>query len=350
MIKIFDFINSIKKEYDITQLPFLKKQLERVRATQPYKGVKILHNIPFTKETVLKLEILYAGGAELTITSPSFMQVDPDLLNQFIISGGNWVEKVIPQNLSYDICMDCAGELLGLATPKIGTVEITGTGTNKYREAKTNYPVISVDQSKIKNLEAVLGTGEAFVRAFIELSNENIKDKKFMVFGYGKVGKGIVHYLKKYTKDIVVIDILEDNLKKALEEGLTPVSANNKEYIEKLASETFAVVTATGIKNVVSKSYDPKAFASCYLANMGGEDEFGDGFENKDVMCDKKPINFFIDHPTLIRYLDPVFYAHNMGIDLLLYANLQNGLHPFPEFLSEEIVTEWEHIFNEKLK
>ncbi len=61
------------------------------------------------------------------------------------------------------------------------------------------YPVISIDDCQIKNLEAILGTGEAFVRAFQELTGEDISDKEFLVIGYGKVGQGIAKALKKYT-------------------------------------------------------------------------------------------------------------------------------------------------------
>ncbi|MDY8134332.1 NAD-binding protein [Aquimarina sp. 2201CG5-10] len=349
MIKIIDFIRTIKQEYDTSQIPFLSKQLERVSITKPYKGLKILHNIPFTKETIVKLEILYAGGADITVRSPSFMEAAPALVDEFKKAGGCWKENNTEDNSCYDIFMDCAGELLDHVSPKIGVVEITGTGTQKYRLAEVEYPVISVDQSEIKKLEAMLGTGEAFVRAFQEITREQIHNKEFMIFGFGKVGKGITRYLSSFTNKITIIDKSSENLMEAKKLGFKTIKEDNKEIIESLAPKMFAIVTATGVKDVISKNYNPQYFLNSYLANMGGEDEFGFAFDIKDVLCDKKPINFFINHPTLIKYLDPVFYAHNMGVDLLLFANLKNGLHPFPNFLSEEIVLEWESIFKEKL-
>lgn len=345
---INQFIENVKKGFNASQYPFLTKQLKRALKETPYKGLSILHNIPFTKETILKLEILYAGGADVTVTSPSFMAVDENLVHQFVQAGGNWQRNVNFEQTSFDITMDCAAELLGKTNPRIGAVEITGTGTNKYKAATTNYPVISVDQSRIKHLEGVLGTGEAFVRAFIELTNENIQNKKMMVFGYGKVGRGIAHHLKNYTNDITIVEKKHENIAQAFHAGFNVVSADDYSTVEASAAEMFAIVTATGIKNVISKTYDVSAFKANYLANMGGEDEFGYGFETEAVMCQKRPINFFIDKPTLMRYLDPVFYAHNLGVDLLQFANLKNGIHPFPSFLAEEIVVEWESIFNEK--
>lgn len=347
MNSINNFIENIKNSYSTTEMPFINRQLQRVKTTKPYQGLTILHHIPFTKETIIKLGVLYAGGANITVTSPSFMEADETLVKEFIAAGGRWKQLDEIKNETFDFHLDCAAELMHRTSPKIGTIEITATGSNKYETLKADYPIISVDKSKIKNLEGILGTGEAFVRAFEILTNENLSNKSFMIFGYGKVGKGITHYLNKKTKNIIVIDKLAENVQKAKQAGFEAYLSDEKATIEKLAPKMFAIVTATGIKNVVSDNYDSKAFKTKYLANMGGEDEFGYKFESNDVMCQKKPINFFVDKPTLMRYIDPVFYAHNQGIDLLIYANLNSGLHAFPEFISEEIVNEWESIFNE---
>ena len=349
MNKIIKYINAVKQEYHSNEIPFLNKQLQRVTKTRPYNGVSILHNIPFTKETIVKLETLYAGGANITVTSPSFMDADSNLIQEFINAGGNWKEQIDLDNSNFDFHLDCAAELLGKNPPNIGAVELTATGTKKYESVELEYPVISVDQSGIKNIECVLGTGEAFVRAFKELTNEDIADKHFMVFGYGKVGKGIAHYLNNETKNITVIDKEQANINQAREAGFTSILADNKKEIERLAGQMFAIVTATGVENVITNNYDTQYFTAKYLANMGADDEFGNGFQIKEVMCQKKPINFFIDKATLMRYLDPVFYAHNLGVDILLYSNLEKGLHPFPKFISEEVEREWVSIFKQEV-
>lgn len=347
MDKITSFIKSVKRSFNDEQFPFLQRQLERAHTTKPYQNLRLLHHIPFTKETILKLEILYAGGADLVVTSPSFMVVDEQLKQRFIDAGGTWMDYNTLKGERFDIVLDCAAEILNVVEPRIGTVEITGTGTNKYEAAALNYPVISVDQSAVKYLEGVLGTGEAFVRAFLELTNTILDNQKIMIFGYGKVGKGMVHHLLEHTNHIVVVEKDRVKLEEAKKAGLLTVESDNKLLVEQHASEAFAIVTATGRENVISDHYDKNAFTANYLVNMGGDDEFGYQFDASEVMCEKQPINFFIDKPTLMRYLDPVFYAHNLGIDLLLYANLDKGLHPFPSFIAEEIVSEWKSIFKE---
>ena len=335
--------------YPATETPFLQRQKQRALRTQPYRELKILHNVPLTEEVLFKIEALVAGGADLTVTSPSFMRPKPMAL-EMLKAAGVKVQLSHTFKDDFDICLDCCGELLGLVTPRIGTAEITRTGAIRYGSHSLSYPVISVDDSKVKYLEAVLGTGDAFVRAFQELTGESIHRRKFMVVGYGKVGQGIVNALIPYTSAIVIVDSHPGAIEAASKRGFAAIHTRQAAEVESQAADCFAVVTATGREQAISQHFNPRAFKGRYLANMGGEDEFGDGFELHEVMCDKQPINFEIAKPTLMKYLDPVFYAHNLAIDLLKYSNLEPQLHPFPTFLAEEIVAEWETYFEESLE
>jgi len=191
--------------YSATEMPFLQRQKQQALENQSYRGLKILHNVPLTVESLFKIEVLVAGGADLTVTSPSFMEPKPLALEILKAAG---VNVQLPHTFEddFDICLDCCGELLGLVTPRMGTAEITRTGAIRYGSSPLSYPAISVDDSKVKSLEAMLGTGEAFVRAFQELTGTVINNRKFMVVGYGKVGQGIVKALTPYTQAIVVVD------------------------------------------------------------------------------------------------------------------------------------------------
>ncbi|PMN65682.1 NAD-binding protein [Enterovibrio norvegicus] len=347
MTKLIQLIQEIKREYSPISLTFLNQQLRRVQRDKPYAGKTILHNLPLTHETLIKLEVLYAGGAEVLVTSPSFMDVQPGLLHQFVQAGGRWFDDV-PEGVQVDICLDCAGELIGKVRPSIGCVEITGTGTNKYTAANIDYPVISVDMSKVKALEAMLGTGEAFVRAFSELTGTTLDGQHFLVMGYGKVGQGIAHHLQPHTSNISVVDKKLEHLALAKEKGFDAINAADKSLVEAAAGKAFCIVTATGIESVVSDNYDARAFLNAqYLANMGGEDEFGASFPAGRVMCGAKPINFFVDSPTLMHYLDPVFYSHNLGVDLLSFSRLAPGVHAFPDFIANELVAQWQRLHQE---
>lgn len=80
-----------------------------------------------------------------------------------------------------DVALDYAGELLGRVTPRLGTVELTGAGTNLYFEEALDYPVMSLDQSRVNVLEALIGTGDAFQRAFETLTGESPHKKAILL-------------------------------------------------------------------------------------------------------------------------------------------------------------------------
>lgn len=61
-----------------------------------------------------------------------------------------------------------------------------------------HYPVISVDSSRIKRVEDALGSADGFIRALRSLlPDESLEGRKYVLFGYGKVGLGISLRLSK---------------------------------------------------------------------------------------------------------------------------------------------------------
>ena len=60
-------------------------------------------------------------------------------------------------------------------------------------------------------------------------------------------------------------------------------------------------------------------------------------------------MNFSLDEPTAFHYLDPVFYSHNLGVDLILSKQISHGYHAFPDDLAQGILHKWQGIYNENL-
>lgn len=343
-----DLFAEVTARFAAADLPFLREASHRAARTRPYAGFTVLHNVPLTAETMCKIEVLAAGHADLVVTSPSFMTPDPLCVKALRAAGIEFREEHrFPE--TFDVVLDCGGELQPLVTPRLGTCELTGTGTRRYRASSPHYPVIAVDESRVKDLEALLGTGRAFVHAFQRLVPEPIDGRSFLLFGYGKVGRGIVRALAPHDIRIGVVDVDPAALAAAERIGCEPLNALDRGRVEDWARRSFAVVTATGVPGMVSAAYDAEAFRGAYLANMGGEDEFGAAFAADDVLCGKRPVNFSASDPALVRYLDPVFHAHNLGIELLARGGLGPGVQPFPDFLAEEIVDGWQRVFGERL-
>jgi adenosylhomocysteinase len=352
-----ELLSRINQEYTEKNVYFLHKLNLDWEQRKPFRNIRILHNLVNSFETLHKLEPLLRGGADLTVTrvdliETPFRKAVEDIL---IWCGIRYIPNYNDLNGEFDIGLDCAARFLTIPSIqfKKGVVELTQSGTVLYRKAATPYPIISVDDSYLKNLECMYGTGEAFVRAFIELTGKELQHKKFLVFGYGKIGQGIVKYLSSFTQDITLVEKSPQALELAEKRGFTVLSAENSASIASVASQSFAIVTATGIPGLLSRYLSPSDVSKAYIANMGAEDEIGNKFAgHPHVLNHRAPINFSLKHPTRMKYLDPIFYAHNLAAEILIRpeAKFSPGYHPFDSKLDRSIVDEWVKTYQEDVQ
>ncbi|NET83049.1 MAG: hypothetical protein F6J94_14275 [Moorea sp. SIO1F2] len=342
MINFKVFEQARQKHPRSEAMPFMAELRQQMRSHQPYQGLRLLHHIHLTIETVFKVEPLLLAGAELTVSCPNFIKPNPEAVE--ILLSAN-VEVNLEGNFedNYDICLDLYGELPTLITPSQGVVELTKLDNDIYQSLDIPYPLISVDDSSLKNIETFYGTSKAFVKAFHQLTNESLVDKNLIIFGCGKVGKGLVNELLGLTKELVIVDKNPKILEQLRARGIKGLQAEDLDGIRAALKEAFCVVTCTGVNGVLSKEYDleKEDFSGKYLANIGAEDEFGDNFSEAEVLFKKAPINFSLAEPTPVQTLDPVFYAHNIAIDLILSNKLEPGYHSFPSHLAQEIIEKW---------
>ncbi|MDF1757355.1 MAG: hypothetical protein P1U74_03570 [Legionellaceae bacterium] len=333
----------------LADMPFLEKQRLEVQNTKPYEGLTILHNIPLTLATVFKIEVLALGGANVTVLAPSSFPIEKkalDLLEQAKFN-------VLPERNftnNFDIHLDCCAELLDLLPPKLGAVELTQSGSNLYKDADVDYPVVSVDDSKLKVLETYFGTGDGFSRAMDQLVGDLALQKPFVIFGNGKVGKGILFAVQKFSNNICVID-LEERLDSD-KPDVRYINARDKDAVSEIIANSYCCVTATGKKHLLTDvySFTKSDFGGAILANMGAEDEYGPNFSDDDVVFNKQPLNFSLKEPTAFRYLDPIFYAHNAAIDLILSKQVKKEYNAFPDDIALDILMKWQSIYNEPLE
>jgi len=348
MMYDFDLIKQAREALPANSIPFLDAHRRRVCDEKPYQGLRILQNIPLTWITVFKIEVLALGGASVVTTSPSFFPVEKraaDLLKQ-----ANFDVQIDHQfQETFDIHLDCCAELLHQPSPNIGAVELTQSGSKLYQSAPIGYPVISVDDSKLKVLETFFGTGDGFCRALHQHVGGHLMNQSFVIFGHGKVGRGIAYALKQYTNNITVID-LKSNFS-ADSSGVRYVDAHDKTQVKDAIANAYCTITATGIKHLLSDFYslDKTDFGNSLLANMGADDEYGPNFATDDILFEKKAFNFSLTEPTAFRYLDPILYAHNLGIDLILSNQFNSGYNPFPQDLAHHILDTWQTIYDENM-
>lgn len=317
---------------------FLNQQFEKYKITKPFRKLNILSNLHLTKATMCKMAPLIVSGANVTITATADLFKDKKIVDCYLKSG-LYLDFQEAENYQYDIVLDCGAALINKIRPSLGFIELTkSTDLESIIDNPFNY--VDIDKTKLKEIENLYGTGDGFVRA-LKSQSINIKNKSFLIFGYGKVGQGIAKALGHYTKDIAVVEINENKINKAIEEGFRCLNIENYQEIKKLLTNTFLAVTATGEKGIISKYYSKNDFKFTHKANMGTYDEWGDLFEAETIMGGKRPLNFTLTEPTCMKFLDPVFFAHNTAIELLIKATKGTGQILFPEAQDKKIIEEW---------
>lgn len=339
------------KALDNTGAPLLWAWRQEAAKIKPYKGLKIYHNTPLSVETICKVEALCAAGAEVVVSANDFLipATFSEARESVDAMGLEYRENKYAEEGEFDFYLDCCAELSPLPPPTCGVIELTRTGAITYQNKHFASPILSVDNSYLKALETFYGTGESFLRAFRELSCKNPLTETFAIIGYGKVGRGVVHGIRKHGGKCIIFDTDPIAREKAISHGLQAYSCGDDKNALRVLNDVTVVVTATGYSDILKKTF-PEAeqrLAGKTLCNIGASDEIGRGFKDSEVLAEGQCINFTLRHPTLMRYLDPSFYAHNLGIQLLKDHQYEQGFHPFPKELDISIINRWSEIHNE---
>lgn len=307
----------LEGRYSKSDYPTLEAQFREWSKSRPLEGMKVVDVTPLFRNTLLKYRALLAGGAELMVGESSFISADKEVLRFCREELG--LEVVSPSELGEaDIILDCAASYIGCEA-SCGYVELTRSGIEKYRESGAR--CYAADSSRIKKLETELGTGESFFRAMAELGYSDWEGKKLVVFGSGKVGRGIVHYGVSFGADVRVVSDVSMPI-----EGVELTDYRDRGAVDALVADAYCVVMATGVEYALERTVTVEKLvaSSALLANMGAEDEYGDSIAVERTLCAKRTINFILDEPTHLRYIDATMSLHNYGAEWL-------RLHPESE-------------------
>ena len=87
---------------------------------------------------------------------------------------------------------------------------------------------------------------------------------------------------------------------------------NDLDAVASLVRSADFVVTATGVKGALDRPQVVEALlaSGAVLANMGVEDEYGPGVPASRVLAEKKPLNFILEEPTHLKYIDASLALH----------------------------------------
>ncbi|MEM9105554.1 MAG: NAD-binding protein, partial [Pseudomonadota bacterium] len=192
--------------------------------------------------------------------------------------------------------------------------------------------------------------GEACVRAIKQFIDPNLKDRKFVVIGYGKVGRGITRYLSQEGAHLTVVDTNPTCLEQAADAGFATLKVDDRDNILESVNNSFALITATGHPEMIGEMFTPADITeSVHLINMGADDEFGDAFPASRIAADKAPLNFMLDSPTTMFFIDPIFMAHNRCCEYILKGGVQ-GFSALPKALDLPVVEAWSQRYDIDVK
>ena len=331
---IFDEI--VNDVYEEREYPALLALAREWAQTRPFEGLRVLAATPVFRNTLLQYRALLAGGADLVVgvagsdvgdgpSSGAEMPCDPGIVE---VLRGNGIPVIGLQEAlaletagrGFDLVLDCAGQF-SACHPRFGFVELTRSGVQFYENCE--HPVYVADSGIVKRIETCLGTGEGYVRALAQLGYDFGSDagKKFVVFGSGKVGQGIVLQLLRSGASVQVVTDCSRGSNAFLDANGVPVTdCNDLDGVAALVRDADFVVTATGVKGALDRPQVVKALLGSHavLANMGVEDEYGPSIPATRVLAEKKPLNFILEEPTHLKYIDASLALHAALGELLL--------------------------------
>ena len=327
----------IGDRYTPEDYPVLRDQIEKWKVLNPFDGLKLLDATPVFSNTLIKHLALIRAGACLTVGISDNIAHDPKILD-VLQNAGVQVVNNKQKASGQDLILDCAA-CFSHWKARLGYVELTRSGVELY--AQKNKRVFVADSGKIKRIETVLGTGESYFRAMKELGYTQWNNTSLVVFGSGKVGCGIALYALKLGARVTVVSDLN-----VRDDQLPPVDAEYIAFTDRQAvgvavKKAYAVVMATGIAGSFQKDCPQEYWkaSKALLANMGVEDEFGPDVPEARVLMHKKTLNFMLDEPTHLRYIDPTMALHNRGAGYLLYNTETTGMIEPPATIEEELLS-----------
>lgn len=313
--------------YDSREYPALRAQTDRWRMVRPFAGATLLDCTPVFANTLLKYVPLLIGGAELAVGVSERIPHDPDVV-RFLDEIGLEVlrDSEVPSR-PFDVILDCDGSRAELQ-PRVGVCELTRSGI--YHYAESCLPVVLVDDSRIKEIETTLGTGDGFMRGMDKFGHASWNGRKVVVFGFGKVGRGVAYRCVKEGASVTVVDRTDANIPFGCLPSVKVVDCRDAEAVRAAVAACDCLVTATGVRGAMTGyGLGPllRANDRIVVAAIGIEDEWLDSLDHGRIVNGGEAVNFALDEPTLLRYIDPTMALSNQSAaDLLAGVFTKPGI------------------------
>src|SRR4051795_8786004 len=300
-------------EWADRQMPVLAAIRDRFEQEQPLSGYRIAACLHVTTETANLMRTLKAGGADVVLCASNPLSTQDDVaaalvsefdISVFAIKGEDndtyyaHIEAAVDHkpHFTMDDGADVIGvlhsarrrELRGINSgPEetttgrhrrparreqrgdiIAGTEETTTGVIRLKaleaEGKLGFPIIAVNEAMTKHMfDNRYGTGQSTVDGIIRATNVLLAGKRFVVGGYGWVGRGVASRARGMGAHVIVTEV---DPMRALEASMDGFEVMTMMEASKVGD---VFVTATGDKHVIAREHFEVMKDGAIVANTG---------------------------------------------------------------------------------
>jgi adenosylhomocysteinase len=271
------------------QMPVLAAIRDRFEQERPLDGYRISACLHVTTETANLARTLKVGGADVVLCASNPLSTQDDVaaalvdefdVSVFAIKGEDndtyyqHIEAAVdhkPQ-LTMDDGADVIGVLHSARREQLGDIiagtEETTTGVIRLKALEADgalgFPIIAVNEAKTKHLfDNRYGTGQSTIDGIIRATNILLAGKKFVVSGYGWVGKGVAMRAKGLGAHVIVTEVDPVSALEAAMDGFEVMPMSRAAEV----GDIFC--TATGDKSVITREHMLRMKDGAILANTG---------------------------------------------------------------------------------
>src|SRR2546421_7329443 len=370
-------------EWADRQMPVLAAIRERFEREQPLAGHRISACLHVTTETANLMRTLQAGGADVVLCASNPLSTQDDVaaalvaeydVSVFAIKGEDndtyyaHIEAAVDHkpHFTMDDGADVIGVLHSARREQLGEIiagtEETTTGVIRLKaleaEGKLGFPIIAVNEAQTKHMfDNRYGTGQSTLDGIIRATNVLIAGKRFVVAGYGWVGRGVAMRARGLGAHVIITEVDPMRALEALMEGyeVLPMSEAAK------VGDIFC--TATGDKHVIAREHLEVMKDGAILCNTGHfnveidipalrslatETREARNFVEEFKLADGRRIFLLAEgrlvnisaaegHPALVMDMSFANQALPTGHAVQQAASLEKKVYPVPTEIDEEI-------------
>jgi len=276
-------------EWADRQMPVLTAIRERFEREQPLGGYRVSACLHVTTETANLMRTLKAGGADVVLCASNPLTTQDDVaaalvaeyeIGVFAIKGeGNdtyyqHIEAAVDHrpHVTMDDGADVIGVLHSHRREQLGDViagtEETTTGVIRLRalerDGKLGFPVVAVNEARTKHMfDNRYGTGQSTIDGIVRATNVLLAGKRFVVAGYGWVGRGVAMRARGMGAHVIVTEVDAMRALEAMMDGYEVLT------MEKAAEVGDIFCTATGDKGVIARAHMERMKDGAILSNTG---------------------------------------------------------------------------------